>query len=122
MMLVDTSVWIGHLRTGDPALVGILEADLVVTHSLVIGELSCGDLKHRADTLRWLRALPQATAAADEEVGLLIEERKLYGKGIGWLDAHLIASALLTNCRLWTLDGRLAVAAKRAGVRRFAAG
>lgn len=117
MILVDTSVWIDHFRIGNTKLTQILEGPAVLTHPFVIGELSCGNLKSRAETVRWLRALPTAVVASDIEVGQLIEDRRLWGQGIGWTDAHLLASSLLTNCHLWTRDTRLASAARAAGVK-----
>ncbi len=119
MILVDTSVWIDHLRVGNSRLADILEDALVLTHPFVIGELACGNLKHRTQILTELRALPAATAAADEEVLHLIEGRKLWGQGIGWIDAHLLASALLTSCAFWTLDRRLDRAARSAGIELY---
>jgi predicted nucleic acid-binding protein len=120
MILVDTSVWIGHFRLGDAALVQMLEAGLVLTHPFVLGELASGNLRNRADTLRLLRALPRATAATDDEVNVIIDGRKLWGKGIGWIDAHLLAAALLSGCNLWTLDGRLDAVASAVGVKGYA--
>jgi predicted nucleic acid-binding protein len=110
MTLADTSVWIGHFR-GMPGLDGLLFNNLVLVHPFVIGELACGNLKDRTRLLSSLQALPQAKRATDYEVLALIEDRKLSGRGIGWIDAHLLASALLANCRLWTLDQRLHAAA-----------
>ncbi|HUO84464.1 MAG TPA: PIN domain-containing protein [Thermoanaerobaculia bacterium] len=109
MILVDTSVWIDHLRRGNVALVAALEREEVLTHPFVIGELACGDLKNRKELLDLLAALPSAVVATDEETLHLIEQRRLMGKGIGYIDAHLIASVKLTpDARLWTLDKKLA--------------
>lgn len=119
MILVDTSVWIRHFRLGDAVLAGLLEDGLVLMHPFVIGELSCGNLKNRQTALRWLRALPSAVEAGDGEVAALVEGRKLWGRGIGWVDAHLLASARLSGCRLWSLDACLASAAPHAGVTAF---
>jgi predicted nucleic acid-binding protein len=116
MILVDTSVWIEHLRVGSPGLARLLEHGLVLAHPSVIGELACGNLKNRSRLLADLAALPDAVEATDEEVLRLIEERKLWGVGLGWIDAHLLASALLTNCGFWTLDRKLERAASRAGI------
>lgn len=108
MMLVDTSVWIDHLRHGLPALAAALERGEVVTHPFIIGELACGNLKDRREVLGLLAALPSAVVARDGETLLFIERRKLMGKGIGYLDAHLLASVTLTpGTRLWTHDKRL---------------
>jgi predicted nucleic acid-binding protein len=114
MILIDTSVWVEHFRAGN-RLGEALAAGLVLTHPFVIGELACGNLRSRARILADLSALPWAVAATDEEVLRLVEEHKLWGRGIGWIGAHLIASALLTNCRIWTLDRQLARGASAAG-------
>ncbi len=116
MILVDTSIWIDHLRAGDPALAGLLYSETVLTHPFVIGELACGNLKNRAQILGDLRTLPSATVASHEEVLHLIDTRGLAGRGIGWTDAHLIAAAVLTNCRFWTRDSRLQDVASTCGV------
>ena len=115
MILVDTSVWVDHLRSGN-GLGRVLAEGLAATHPFVIGELACGSLRNRARILMDLGALPRATPATDAEVMQLVEERRLWGRGIGWIDAHLIASALITNCRFWTLDRQLARAAAAANV------
>ena len=88
MILVDTSVWIDHLRQGDPDLVRALDAGEVLAHPFVVGELACGNLKHRADFLRLLRTLPQAPVATDAEALAFIDGRALMGRGIGYLDVH----------------------------------
>jgi predicted nucleic acid-binding protein len=119
MILVDTSVWIAHFRIGGSNLGDTLSQALVMVHPFVLGELACGNLKHRAQILSDLQALPSALAATHDEVVRLVEVRKLWGLGIGWIDAHLLASALLSNCRLWTLDGRLIRAATAAGVKLY---
>jgi hypothetical protein len=111
MTLVDTSVWVDHLRCHDPALADLLEDGAVLTHPCMIGELACGGLKRRDETLALLRALPVAATADDRETLSLIERRGLHGRGLGWIDAQLLAAALLTGCRLWTRDRALARAA-----------
>ncbi len=108
MILVDTSVWIDHLRGGEGELVTALEAERVAIHPFVIGELACGNLKNRSELLSLLRELPRAVVASEAEVLGFIEQRKLMGRGIGYLDVHLLASAALTEVRLWTRDKRLA--------------
>jgi predicted nucleic acid-binding protein len=112
MILVDTSVWIEHLRGTLPQLVHHLEQGQVATHPWVIGELACGNLRNRATVLEHLRALPTVAIATDHEVLLTIDNRQLMGRGIGYVDAHLISSALLSQAVLWTRDRRLAAAAK----------
>lgn len=112
MILVDTSVWIDHLRSGESALVTALEGAQVLMHPFVIGELACGNLENRAEVLKLLGDLPASPTAMDSEVLGLIERRALMGRGIGYIDAHLLAStALADDARIWTRDQRLAVAA-----------
>ena len=112
MILVDTSVWVDHLQKGVPALAEALEEEEVMTHPFVIGELACGNLKNRREVLDLLAALPLAVIASNKETLLFIERRRLMGKGIGYIDAHLLASVTLTHdARLWTRDKRLAVVA-----------
>jgi predicted nucleic acid-binding protein len=119
MILVDTSVWIEHLRAGQAELAALLNEGVVLTHPFVIGELACGSLRHRARILADLAALPAAVTATDAEVLRFVEEHKLHGLGIGWIDAHLLASALITNCRFWTLDRRLERSALAARVKPY---
>jgi predicted nucleic acid-binding protein len=112
MILVDTSVWIDHLRTGEPALADALTHGQVLVHPFVLGELACGNLRNRREILDSLRHLPNAPRVSDEEAHLLIESRSLMGRGIGYIDVHLLASALLDDQpRLWTRDKRLAAVA-----------
>jgi len=119
MILVDTSVWIDHFRAGGSKLGDLLSQTLVMVHPFVMGELACGNLKARARILSDLEALPSAVSATHEEVMRLVEARKLWGLGMGWIDAHLLASALLSKCPLWTLDGKLVQAAAAAGVKLY---
>lgn len=113
MILVDTSVWIDHFREGLPSLVVSLNQNSVLIHPFVLGELACGNLKSRQDTLRLLANLPHSPKASDAEVLQFIETHKLMGKGIGLIDAHLLAStALSADAVLWTHDKRLAQIAK----------
>ncbi len=108
MILVDTSLWIDHLHRSQPALVDALEHEEVLTHPFIRGELACGTLTRRRTVLDLLAALPAAAVASDDEVLELIEKRRLMGKGLGYVDVHLLASALLTaDVRLWTNDKRL---------------
>lgn len=111
--LVDTSVWVNHLRTDAPALRRLLEEDLVLCHPLVIGELACGNLKDRSDVLGSLTVLPTTPTIEYEEVLMFIETHKLFGQGLGWIDVHLLASAVLGRVSLWTLDQSLRTAAKK---------
>lgn len=117
MLLVDTSVWVDHLRRGDDALVSALEHDAVVMHPHVVGELALGNLKDRFAVLALLRNLPQAVVATDDEVQAMIEELSLFGRGIGYTDAHLLAATrLTTEAQLWTHDKRLRAVAGDLGI------
>jgi predicted nucleic acid-binding protein len=111
MILADTSVWIRHLRLGDAEMARALPANEILVHDFVIGELACGRLGNRDPTLAWLGDLPRAPLAETQEVLDLLERHRLYGLGLGWVDAHLLASSLLAGCSLWTLDRRLQAAA-----------
>ncbi len=116
MILVDTSVWVEHLKTGRGPLGALLEEGRVLTHEFVIGELACGQLARRAELLTLLRDLPAAPPAAHEEVLALVEQHRLAGSGIGWVDAHLLASTLLAGSMLLTLDRPLRAIASRLGL------
>ncbi len=116
MVLVDTSVWIQHFREGCPALADQLSEGLVLMHPFVIGELVCGNLKNRSVVLSDLYALPSVDSASNAEVHHLVEQRKLWGRGLGWVDAHLLASAILVDCGFWTLDKRLREVAQNLGL------
>jgi predicted nucleic acid-binding protein len=111
MILADTSIWIHHIREGEPDLQRALVDAKVFMHPFVLGEIACGNLRARSQTLHGLGRLPSPVSASNNEVLALLEQHHLFGKGLGWVDAHLLASALLTGCRLWTLDRPLAVAA-----------
>lgn len=108
MILVDTSVWVDHLRAGDDQLIELLNASRVIIHPFVTGELACGNLHNRDATLALLGDLPKAPVADDDEVLFFIEQHRLMGRGIGLVDAHLLAATrLLPSARLWTRDKRL---------------
>jgi predicted nucleic acid-binding protein len=111
MVLVDTSVWVSHLRDGNTELVSLLNDGRVFCHPLIVGELACGNLKDRAVILSFLQLLPMSIEAEHEEVLSFIENNLLMGKGMGYVDAHLISSAVLTGVPIWTLDKKLAHAA-----------
>jgi predicted nucleic acid-binding protein len=106
-ILVDTSVWIEHFRKTNSILQKLLIDGEVLCHEFVIGELACGNLKNRTEILSLLQKLPQSKIASNAETLGLIENKRLMGKGIGWIDAHLLTSALLTQAKLWTADKRL---------------
>ena len=119
MMLVDTSVWIDHLRHGDAALMAALEAGQVWMHSFVLGELACGNLRSRAErvqVLGLLQALPAMPLSTDKEVLFFMDQHELMGRGIGYVDVHLLASARLGGAQLWTRDKRLHTVAAELGL------
>ena len=116
MILVDTSVRVDHLRRGDPRLVDLLERSIVIMHPFVIGEMACGNLRGRVSILELLRDLPAAAVVEGDEVLRFIERHVLHGKGIGYVDAHLLASAALTEgAKIWTRDKRLRLVAEVLG-------
>ncbi|MBI1895483.1 MAG: PIN domain-containing protein [Acidobacteria bacterium] len=116
MVLADTSVWIWHFRRSQPGLAELLLEGLILMHPFVAGELACGNLKDREKILAHVHALPSANLASNAEVLRLIEDHRLWGRGLGWIDMHLLASALLSRCRFWTLDKRLRRAALELGL------
>lgn len=116
MILVDTSVWVDHLRVVDRQLAGLLLEGSVLCHPFVVGELACGTLRRRGEILALLRHLPEAPVVEHEEALEFLSTHALSGAGLGWVDVHLLASAALASERLWTRDRRLAAAARRLGV------
>jgi hypothetical protein len=115
VILVDTSVWVDHFGVGDPHLVRLLDRGETLGHPWVTGELALGQLRGRAEVLRLLEHLPQATVATAAELLQFINGRELSGLGIGYVDAQLLASTMLTEGRLWTRDRRLRSVAERVG-------
>jgi predicted nucleic acid-binding protein len=114
MILVDTSVWVDHLRARDKTLAHLLDTGQVLIHPFVIGELALGNPRQRGVILSTLRVLPQAISAADHEVLEFFDRHRLFGIGIGYVDAHLLAAARLSPATtLWTRDKRLRAAASR---------
>ncbi len=114
MILVDTSVWVDHLRHGDERLTGLLERELVLVHPHVIGELSLGSLRQHDAMISGLMDLPLSNVASDDEVLRFIAQQTLYGTGIGYVDAHLLAATRLTpGATIWTRDKRLLAAAEK---------
>jgi len=108
VILVDTSVWVDHLRAGDAALSELLNGGMVLTHPMVIGELAMGALRERKVVLHTLQNLPHATVASDPEVLVFIDHEGLHGRGVGYIDAHLLAAVRLTpDTSLWTRDKKL---------------
>jgi predicted nucleic acid-binding protein len=117
VILVDTSVWVDHLRRSEPQLVQALESGWVLSHPFVIGELACGDLHNRAHVLAALESLPQSPMATHAEALTFLHRYKLHGYGAGWIDIHLLAStALAAGSLLWTRDKRLAGVATNLGL------
>jgi predicted nucleic acid-binding protein len=119
VILVDTSVWIDHLRKADGELSAALEEGEVVTHPFVIGELACAKIRNRSQLMQLLEQLPRAREATHREVLAMIDGRRLMGSGLGYVDAHLLAAAALTpETSLWSRDKTLTSAALRMGVGR----
>jgi hypothetical protein len=117
VILVDTSVWIEHLRAGSARLAGLLLESEVLAHPFVVGELACGHLRNRREILALLDRLPAARVARDTELRYFIEQKQLMGRGIGFVDAHVLAAAALTpGSLLWTADRRLAEIAAELGL------
>ena len=117
MVLVDTSVWVRHLREGDPDLEQLLNSGEVMCHPYIVGELACGNLNNRHEVLLLLQLLPPATLANHEEILQFIEENQLMGKGLGYVDVHLSASAVLTGVQMWSYDRRLNETNERLGIK-----
>lgn len=117
MVLADTSVWIDHFCAKGSHLIDLLGAGRVFMHDHVLGELALGPLKNREGTLEDLQNLPRALTATDGEVRTFIGVRQLFARGIGYTDAHLLASVALSGAtELWTTDTRLATVAEELGV------
>jgi len=117
LILADTSVWIDHFRADDVTLRKLLQQQMILMHPLIVAELALGNLPQRANILRLLEQLPSASSARLSEVRHLIEARSLFGRGIGLMDAHLLASALIeAPTRLWTRDKRLGLLAEELGI------
>jgi predicted nucleic acid-binding protein len=116
MVLVDTSVWVEHLRSGNVGLENLLNEGHVVCHPFIAGELACGNLSNRSEILSLLQALPLVDHAEHEEVMHFIGNYSLMGKGLGYIDMHLIVSALLTKVPIWTLDKKLKEVSSKLGL------
>jgi predicted nucleic acid-binding protein len=118
VVLVDTSVWVSHLRVEKPALQKLLLEAEVVCHPFILGELACGNIRKRAEVLSLLRALPMAPVVTGEEFLDFVDANRLMGSGIGFVDVHLLASARLARLPLWTQDRNLTAAARRLNLLR----
>lgn len=116
MVLVDTSVWVDHLKRGNGSLSGLLEAGEVLCHPFIIGELACGNIRNRPEILSLLSELPALSKVKDDDVLTLIDRRRLMGTGLGLIDVHLLASCLLAGAALWTRDVNLKSIAAKLGV------
>jgi len=116
MVLADTSVWIDHLRSALSELRDLLREEKILIHPFVIGELACGNLRNRKELLALLHALPLVPRVEDDEMLFFIEKHSLAGKGLGLIDLHLLAASRMSNCALWTNDGRLKRAAQEMGL------
>ena len=116
MILVDTSVWVDHLRRGNDELAQLLVEQQVLCHPFVVGELACGRLTDRAEILARLQALPRPRTVEHQEALDFVTLRRLMGVGLGWVDVHLLASAILSGASLWSLDRNLVRAAARLGL------
>jgi len=112
MILLDSSVWVDHLRSGDAGVSDVLENGSVLMHPFVLGEIACGSLgKKRGEILRLMSDLPQGPVATDEEALHFIDNNALMGRGVGYIDVHLLATVALAGAKLWTRDKRLAAIA-----------
>src|SRR5262245_35731733 len=116
MILVDTSIWVDHLRTSSKRLTYLLQEDLVLAHPFVIGELALSGLNNRDEILQLIGALPKATEATHDEVMEAVGQWSLDRRGIGWVDTHLLTAALLSDAQVWTADKRLRAVCSHAGI------
>jgi predicted nucleic acid-binding protein len=114
--LIDTSIWVNHFRTSDEHVLSLAASHEAATHPFVIGELAVGNLKNRAQTLEDLFSLEQPSLPSEDEVHELLESRKLWGKGIGWIDLHILAATKLAGWSLYTADAPMAAAARQIGI------
>ena len=115
-MLADTSVWIDHLRRGNATLARFLDDGSVDCHPFVVGELACGHLRRREEILSLMQRLPHVSVVEHDEALAFLKTHRLFGRGIGWVDAHLLAAAALADVSLWTIDRPLRAAADSLGL------
>ena len=118
MILVDTSIWIDHLNNSNDELIKLLNSNRVCIHPLIIGELSCGHISNRKEILSLLQALPRIEPALEGEVFTFIENKKLYGLGLGIVDINLLASALIHDVKIWTHDKSLKNIARKLNIHK----
>jgi hypothetical protein len=116
MILADTSVWIDHFHHTDEGLKDLLLSNQVCIHPFILGELSCGNIRNRKEVLSLLRTIKSIDLVLDEEVFILIEERNLFGRGLGFTDIHLLASALIHHVPIWTRDKSLKLVAEQLAI------
>lgn len=116
MVLVDTSIWISHLRHGNSRLQKLLRASRVVCHPFIVGELVCGNISNRAEIISLMQSLPMLEVVEHEELLLFIEHNKMMGKGLGFVDVNLLAAAMLAGIPLWTQDKKLKQACIRLNI------
>jgi predicted nucleic acid-binding protein len=116
MVLVDTSVWVSHLRHGNPKLQEMLQEGKVVSHPFIIGELTCGNISNRVEIISLMQSLPMLDIVEHEELLLFIEHNKMMGTGLGFVDVHLMAAAILAGIPLWTQDKSLKQACSRLSI------
>lgn len=116
MILADTSIWIEHFRSGLPEFASLLSEGSILAHPVIIGELATGNLRNRAQVLAQLDVLPRATCGSNEECMLFLEQRRLYGRGIGWNDIQILVASRLSGSALWSVDRRLMEAASELGI------
>ena len=116
MVLVDSSVWVSHLKGGHRHLKELLHGTQVMCHDFIVGELACGNLENRKEILDLLETLSRAPLLSQEEILYFIERHALMGSGVGFVDAHLLASAQFSGIPLWTLDNSLKRATSKLGL------
>jgi predicted nucleic acid-binding protein len=107
MILADTTIWVDHFRAADPHLADLLNQDEILVHPWTIGEIACGSFANRVRAIEFLQNQPQASPASHEEVLLFLNAHSAFGRGIGYVDAHLLTAALAIRCKLWTRDKRM---------------
>ncbi|MEO8026261.1 MAG: PIN domain-containing protein [Bryobacteraceae bacterium] len=112
MILADTSVWVEHFRNGDPPFAVLLEEEEIATHEFIVGELACGNLANRARTLALLGLIQRLPSVGHEDVLAFVETHRLYGRGLGWIDMHLLAAAWHSGAKILTLDRAMQTAAE----------
>ena len=118
MILVDTSIWINHFNKSNSGLIELLNSAQVCIHPFIIGELACGNISNRIEILSLLKSLPLVDTVLDDEIFTFIENKKLFGIGLGFIDVHLLASVLIHNVKIWTGDKSLSKAALNLGINK----